>query len=110
MMEAQKHTVSFARRLYALVRQIPSGKVATYGQLALMLGMPRGARAVGTCLNRCADPSVPCHRVVDRLGRTKPVFDDYVPGTQRALLESEGAPFLPDGRVDLSLCGWNGKI
>ena len=109
-MEAQKHTVSFARRLYALVRQIPSGKVATYGQLALMLGMPRGARAVGTCLNRCGDPAGPCHRVVDRLGRTKPVFDDYVPGTQRALLESEGAPFLPDGRVDLSLCGWNGKI
>lgn len=110
MMEAEKHTISFACRLYALVRQIPAGKVATYGQLALLLGMPRGARAVGTCLNRCADPSVPCHRVVDRLGRTKPVFDDYAPGTQRALLESEGVSFLPDGRVDLSLCGWNGKI
>ena len=110
LMEAEKHTKGFARRLYALVRLIPAGKVATYGQLALLLGMPRGARAVGTCLNRCADPSVPCHRVVDRLGRTKPVFDDYAPGTQRALLESEGASFLPGGRVDLSLCGWNGKI
>ncbi len=110
LMEAEKHTTGFARWLYALVRKIPAGKVATYGQLALMLGMPRGARAVGTCLNRCADPSVPCHRVVDRLGGTKPVFDDYAPGTQRALLESEGVSFLPDGRVDLSLSEWNGKF
>ncbi len=96
----------FSGRVYALVKQIPAGRVATYGQLALLLGMPRGARAVGTSLSRCGDPSVPCHRVVDRFGGTKAAFDDYAPGTQRALLESEGVSFLPDGGVDLSRCGW----
>ena len=101
---------SFAQRVYAMVRMIPPGKAATYGQLALMLGMPRSARAVGTCLSRCGDPSVPCHRVVDRLGGTKRAFDDYAPDTQRALLEAEGAVFLADGRVDLARCGWWGEI
>ena len=95
-----------SQRVYALVRRIPKGKVTTYGHLALLLGMPRGARAVGTALSRCGDPTVPCHRVVDRLGGTKAVFDDYAPGTQRALLESEGVAFLPDGRADLDSCGW----
>ena len=100
---------SFPQRVYALVRRIPRGKVTTYGYLALLLGMPRGARAVGTALARCGDPTVPCHRVVDRLGGTKAAFDDYAPGTQRALLEAEGVAFLPDGRADLDSCGWEEK-
>ena len=99
----------FSERVYALVRQIPAGKAATYGCLAHLLGAPRAARAVGTALSRCADPSVPCHRVVDRLGATKAAFDEYAPGTQRAILESEGVVFLPDGRVDLDHCGWTGE-
>ena len=98
-----------AQRVCALVRRIPEGKVTTYGCLALLLGMPRGARAVGTALARCSDPAVPCHRVVDRLGGTKAAFDDYAPGTQRALLEAEGVAFLPDGRADLARCGWWGE-
>jgi methylated-DNA-protein-cysteine methyltransferase-like protein len=109
-MEKKTRQTAFARRLYALVRLIPAGKVATYGQLALLLGIPRGARAVGTCLSRCADPTVPCHRVVDRTGGTKAAFDDYGPGTQQALLEAEGVRFLPDGRADLSLCLWQPEI
>ena len=55
----------------------------------------------------CQDPSVPCHRVVDRLGGTKAAFDLYAPGTQRALLEAEGAAFRPDGTVDLARCQWD---
>lgn len=102
--------ISFAQRVYFLVRQIPAGKVASYGTLALLLGAPRAARAVGTALSRCSDPAVPCHRVVDRHGGTKAAFDDYAPGTQRAMLEAEGVGFLPDGRADLSLYGWSGKI
>ena len=109
-MGKETRQTAFARRLYALVRQVPAGKVTTYGQLALQLGIPRGARAVGTCLSRCDDPTVPCHRVVDRNGGTKAAFDDYAPGTQRALLEAEGVLFLPDGRADLSRCGWQTQI
>ncbi len=100
----------FAPRVYTLVRQIPVGKVASYGTLALLLGSPRSARAVGTALSRCSDPTLPCHRVVDRLGGTKAAFDDYAPGTQRAMLEAEGVSFLPDGRVDMERCGWRGEI
>ena len=100
----------FSRRLYALVRLVPAGSVATYGQLALLLEIPRGARAIGTYLSRCNDPTVPCHRVVDRSGGTKAVFDEYTPGTQRALLEAEGVRFLADGRVDLSRCSWQPEI
>ena len=98
---------SFYQRVYALVRQIPEGKVATYGQLALFAGSPRAARAVGYALNVCRDPAVPCHRVVDRFGGTKAAFDAYAPGTQRALLEAEDVAFLPNGNADLSRFQWN---
>lgn len=90
-----------------IVCRIPSGKVATYGQIARMAGMPRCARTVGYAMAGCQDPSVPCHRVVDRLGGTKAVFDTCAPGTQRALLEAEGVAFRPDGTVDLELCQWH---
>lgn len=99
----------FSRRVYSLVKQIPAGKVTTYGTLACLMGAPRSARAVGTALSVCDDPTVPCHRVVDRLGCTKTAFDDHAPGTQRAILTAENAAFLPDGRVDLSRCCWPGE-
>ena len=90
-----------------IVRRIPAGTVATYGQIAHLAGKPRCARTVGYAMAGCQDPSVPCHRVVDRLGGTKTAFDLYAPGTQRALLEAEGAVFRPDGTVDLALCQWD---
>lgn len=93
---------------YAVVRRIPAGKVATYGQIARLAVMPRCARTVGYAMAACTDPSVPCHRVVDRLGGTKAAFDTLAPGTQRALLEAEGVPFRPDGRADLDASLWNG--
>ncbi|MCI8818704.1 MAG: cysteine methyltransferase [Oscillibacter sp.] len=89
-----------------IVRRIPPGKVATYGQIACLAGMPRCARTVGYAMAGCQDASVPCHRVVDRLGGTKAVFDVHAPGTQRALLEAEGVLFRPDGMVDLERCQW----
>lgn len=92
--------------IYQIVRKIPSGRVATYGQIAQLAGMPRGARAVGYAMAACRDDSVPCHRVVDRLGGTKAAFDTYAPGTQRALLEAEGVPFRADGTVELAQCQW----
>ena len=64
-----------------IVRRIPAGKVATYGQIARLAGMPRCARTVGYAMAGCQDPSIPCHRVVDRLGGTKAAFDLHAPGT-----------------------------
>ena len=92
---------------YDVVRRIPAGTVATYGQVARLAGMPRCARTVGYAMAGCKDPSVPCHRVVDRFGGTKTCFDTYAPGTQRALLEAEGVQFRPDGTVDLEQSQWN---
>lgn len=94
-------------RFREIVRRIPAGKVATYGQIARLAGMPRCARTVGYAMAGCQDPSVPCHRVVDRFGGTKAAFDTWAPGTQRALLEAEGVPFRPDGTVDLEHCQWS---
>ena len=89
-----------------VVRAIPSGKVATYGQIARLAGMPRCARTVGYAMAGCTDPSVPCHRVVDRFGGTKACFDTFAPGTQRAMLEAEGVLFRLGGMVDLAHCQW----
>ena len=94
-------------RIYEVVRQIPAGKVATYGQIARLAGMPRCARIVGYAMASCQDSAVPCHRVVDRFGGTKAAFDTYAPGTQRALLEAEGVSFRTDGTVDLAQSGWD---
>ena len=91
---------------YDIVRCIPPGKVATFGQIAKLAGMPRSARTVGFAMAACQDTSVPCHRVVDRFGGTKAAFDTFAPGTQRALLESEGVLFRPDGTVDLAQSQW----
>ena len=92
---------------YEMVRQIPAGKIATYGQIARLAGMPGCARIVGYAMARCSDPTVPCHRVVDRFGGTKVCFDTYGPGTQRALLEAEGVAFRADGTADLEAHLWN---
>ena len=85
----------FDGRVYALVAKIPLGKVATYGQLALMLGAPRNARRVGRALH-FAPPGIPCHRVVNHAGRLAPGFV-----RQREMLEAEGVGFTEAGNVDL---------
>ena len=94
-------------QIWDAVRRIPPGKVATYGQIAMMTGRPRGARLVGYAMAACPEGSdVPCHRVVDRFGGTKKAFDDHMPGGQRFLLEAEGVTFRPDGTVDMARCQW----
>ena len=55
---------SFAARVLAVVRRIPAGRVATYGDVAMLAGAPGAARAVGTVLRGCGDGVTPCHRVV----------------------------------------------
>lgn len=93
-------------KIYEVVKSIPKGKVATYGQIALLAGNPRWARVVGYALHVNPEPSqVPCHRVVNREGRTAPGFVFGGSGVQKQLLESEGIVFEPDGRVDLKKYG-----
>ncbi len=98
----------FFVRAYDVVRQIPAGRVASYGQVARMMGEPGRARFVGFAMH--ASPGmaggVPCHRVVFADGRLAPGFAFGGPGEQRRMLEAEGVGFLPDGRVDLKGYGW----
>ena len=95
----------FFEAIYRLVRQIPPGKVVSYGQIALYLGQPRASRIVG-CAMHAAPGDVPCHRVVNREGRTAPAFSVTGTDLQRLFLEEEGVRFLPDGRVDMERFAW----
>lgn len=89
-------------KIYEVVKSIPEGKVATYGQVALLAGNPRWARVVGYALHVNPEPGIiPCHRVVNREGKVAPSFAFGGEGVQRQLLESEGIVFETDGRIDL---------
>ena len=91
-------------KIYKVVKSIPKGKVATYGQVAMLAGNPRWARVVGYALHVNPDPStIPCHRVVNREGRVAPGFAFGGEGVQRQLLESEGVVFESNGRIDLKI-------
>ena len=106
--EAAVADEGFFERTYELVRQIPEGRVASYGQIARMMGEPRRARFVGFAMH--ASPGmaggVPCHRVVFKDGRLAPGFAFGGPGVQRQMLEAEGVGFRPDGRVDMETYQW----
>lgn len=89
-------------KIYAVVKNIPEGKVATYGHVALLAGNPRWARVVGYALHVNPEPGIiPCHRVVNCEGKVAPNFAFGGEDVQRRLLESEGIVFETDGRVDL---------
>ena len=98
--------MSTFEKIYEVVKSIPKGKVATYGQVALMAGNPRWARVVGYALHVNPEPGViPCHRVVNRRGEVAPGFAFGGEGVQRQLLEAEGVIFESDGRIDLEKYG-----
>lgn len=100
---------SVFERIYAVVRRIPHGRVATYGQVALLAGNPRWARVVGYALHVNPEPGIiPCHRVVNRNGEVSVAFAFGGGNRQYELLREEGVPFLPDGRVDLAAAIWDG--
>lgn len=96
--------------VYAVVRRIPRGRVASYGQVALLCGNPRASRAVGWALRRNPAPGeeIPCHRVVNREGRLAPAFAFGGPDAQRKLLEAEGVAVDGDGFVDMARYAWYG--
>jgi methylated-DNA-protein-cysteine methyltransferase-like protein len=96
------------QHIYRVVRRIPSGKVATYGQIASLAGIPRQARRVGYALHALPRGSdVPWQRVINARGQ---VSERSMPGLeamQRAALESEGVVFDSRGRVDLARYQWH---
>lgn len=97
-------------RIYDVVCRIPRGKVATYGQVALLAGNPRWARVVGYALHVNPRPGeIPCHRVVNRFGKVSGAFAFGGQDRQRELLEEEGVRFTEDERVDFALYGWDGR-
>ncbi len=99
--------MGFFETVYAVVKQVPRGQVATYGQIARLSGNPRMARQVGWALHGNPEPGViPCHRVLNRNGEPCKGFAFGGEETQRMLLEAEGVEFLPDGRVDLDRFRW----
>jgi methylated-DNA-protein-cysteine methyltransferase-like protein len=97
----------FFARVYAAVRVIPTGRVATYGQVARLVGVPRAARAVGwalRALSGVAARRTPWHRVVGAGGRISP-RTGFGPLVQRRRLRAEGVRFSGD-RVDMARHGW----
>ena len=93
-------------KIYDVVKSIPKGKVATYGQVALLAGNPRLARVVGYALHNNPDPlTIPCYRVVNRKGMVAESFVFGGGDVQRQLLEQEGIVFEADGRIDLAKYG-----
>lgn len=102
---------NFFERVYILVRQIPRGKVASYGQIAALLGHPGAARTVGWALNALRDgeiDDVPWQRVINSRGRISISRVDLGADLQRALLEQEGVVFDDNERVDMQRFGWAG--
>lgn len=92
-----KANSDFYERVYALVRQIPRGKVSTYGNIAETLGLKSAARTVGYALNAVQDRvSIPCQRVVNRNGELTGRHHFPEPDYMRRALESEGVEFIGD--------------
>lgn len=98
-------TDSPTKRIYEAVKDIPYGKVATYGQIAALAGEPKMCRAVGNALHKNPDPSgVPCYRVVNAKGELSGAFAFGGPKVQQERLEAEGIEVV-NGKVDLQKYG-----
>ncbi len=98
-------TDSPTKRIYEAVKQIPKGRVATYGKVAEMAGNPRMSRAVGNALHKNPDPDhIPCYRVVNSKGELAGAFAFGGEEVQRKLLEADGIKVV-NGKVDLKKYG-----
>lgn len=99
----------FFKQVHAIVAKIPKGKVATYGQIAKMLGDSKGARTVGWAM-QCAPEGLPCHRVVNKSGKLAPSYVFGSSDRQRFLLEIEGITFDIEGCIDMKKHLWDGVM
>ena len=93
---------SLIYEILSAVEEIPEGKVASYGQIAALVGREKNARLVGKVLSNAEFyGAYPCHRVVNHAGRTAPGWPE-----QRLLLEAEGVKFKANGCVDMRAFQW----
>ena len=97
---------AFGKDVLNIVSQIPCGKVTTYGHIAALTGWPSHSRMVGWTLRYTPGAEkLPCHRVVNNVGRTAPGWSQH-----RPLLEKEGVVFKPNGHVDMQRHLWEPEM
>ena len=97
-------------KIYEAVKRIPYGKVATYGQIAMLAGNPHWSQVVGYALHVNPDPDgIPCFRVVNRFGRVSEAFAFGGENRQIQLLRNEGIEVSDEGYVNLSEYLWKGE-
>ncbi len=96
-------------QIYSVVKQIPEGKVATYGQIATLAGYYRQARQVGYALHAVPSDDIPWHRVINAQGKIS-LNHEMGGAVQRKRLEEEGVIFTPAGVVPLGLYQWQPTI
>lgn len=108
---AKRSPSTLHARIHAVVRRIPRGRVASYGQVAQLAGIGPHPRVVGYALAALdARSDVPWQRVVNAQGRVSPRAEPGADALQRALLEREGIVFDARGRIDLARHGWRPRL
>lgn len=96
-------TEAFIYEILSVVEEIPEGKVASYGQIAKLIGRDKNSRLVGKVLSMAEYyGTYPCHRVVNHAGRLAPHFSE-----QQRLLMEENVKFKDDNHVDMKECQWD---
>lgn len=99
--------IDFYEKVYEVVRQVPYGRVTSYGAIANFLGAPRSARMVGYAMNLSHDKDVPAHRVVNRNGLLTGKFHFAGINLMQQLLESEGVRVVDDVVQDFDRLFWD---
>lgn len=99
------HMDGLFEKVHELVKKIPAGSVATYGQVAHLLGV-KDVRKIGWALHANKDANCPCHRVVNKEGRLAPGYAFGGPGEQKKKLIQEGVIFVDEMHVDLQKAEW----
>ncbi|MDF2802710.1 MAG: O-6-methylguanine methyltransferase [Anaerocolumna sp.] len=107
----KKDHTNFFDKVYTIVSRIPKGRVATYGQIALIIGSPNSSRIVGYAMHSAPpDRNLPCHRVVNREGRMAPGNIFGGEKIQKELLKKEGVTFLKNGCINMEKHLWKYNI
>lgn len=101
-MRMQPTEETLRAEVYDIVRQIPRGRVLTYGRIAALCGWPNHARLVGRIMRGAPNATLPCHRVVNASGRLAPHYP-----AQASLLSAEGIRLTPSGKVPLKEYLWS---
>ena len=105
-MSTDEPETNFYEAVYRLVRDIPRGRLMSYGQIAVVLGHPRAARAVGYALRACRGKDVPWQRVINAQGRISARGEVERPMLQRKILQKEGIKFDASETCDLKKYRW----